>query len=209
MPTGGEVTPNVLKENLPASTIFYGDEAAGPDGVVETPSGGGINGLKSDAEGNLTVNKDLGVDGKLTLKSLVSTSNPDGDITKELGGGGGSTLYEYSATFLDQSNLGIKAYGKFYSSVDIGQENKVRASYELYDKLLPGGSEYELSLILVGHIKIDTKYYSLCRMTFGSSHIYLHYFDPERGIVQNTRDFRYDTTNTWNVVRNIASPRSK
>ena len=50
----------------------------------------GVNGLESDAEGNLTVGKNLGVDGKLTLKSLVSESNPDGDITKELGGGGGT-----------------------------------------------------------------------------------------------------------------------
>ena len=42
-----------------------------------------------DQEGNRTVGKNLGVDGKLTLKSLVSATNPDGDITKELGGGGG------------------------------------------------------------------------------------------------------------------------
>lgn len=47
---------------------------------------GGVNGLQSDAEGNRKVGKNLGVDGKLTLKSLVSTSNPDGDITKALGG---------------------------------------------------------------------------------------------------------------------------
>ena len=39
-----------------------------------------------DEEGNRTVGKNLGVDGKLKLKSLVSESNPDGDITKELGG---------------------------------------------------------------------------------------------------------------------------
>ena len=44
--------------------------------------------INLDGKGNLTVNKDLGVDGKLKLKSLVSESNPDGDITKELGGGG-------------------------------------------------------------------------------------------------------------------------
>ena len=43
--------------------------------------------VKFDAEGNRTVGKNLGVDGKLKLKSLVSASNPDGDITKELGGG--------------------------------------------------------------------------------------------------------------------------
>lgn len=46
---------------------------------------GGINGLESDAEGNLTASKNLGVDGKLTLESLVSPTNPDGDITRALG----------------------------------------------------------------------------------------------------------------------------
>ena len=45
--------------------------------------------VEFDTEGNRTVGKNLGVDGKLTLKSLVSASNPDGDITKELGKGGG------------------------------------------------------------------------------------------------------------------------
>ena len=56
---------------------------------------GGVNGLESDAEGNLTASKNLGVDGKLTLKSLVSNTNPDGDITKELGGGGGGSIQLY------------------------------------------------------------------------------------------------------------------
>ena len=41
--------------------------------------------INPDGKGNLTVGKDLGVDGKLTLKSLVSETNPDGDSTKELG----------------------------------------------------------------------------------------------------------------------------
>lgn len=54
-----------------------------------------FNSLKSDAEGNLTASKNLGVDGKLTLKSLVSASNPDGDITKELGGGSGGEINLY------------------------------------------------------------------------------------------------------------------
>ena len=40
--------------------------------------------VKFDEEGNRTVGKDLGVDGKLKLKSLVSASNPDGDITNKL-----------------------------------------------------------------------------------------------------------------------------
>ena len=51
--------------------------------------------INSDGQGNLTVGKNLGVDGKLTLKSLVSATNPDGDITKELGGGG-SQIHVYS-----------------------------------------------------------------------------------------------------------------
>lgn len=65
-----------------------------------------LNGLESDGKGNLTVNKDLEVDGKLTLKSLVSASNPDGDITKELGGGSsgggsGSARHCYAVSVLD------------------------------------------------------------------------------------------------------------
>ena len=54
--------------------------------------------IEFDKEGNRKVTKDLGVDGKLKLKSLVSASNPDGDITKELGGGtgGGETIHLYS-----------------------------------------------------------------------------------------------------------------
>lgn len=54
--------------------------------------------INPDGKGNLTVNKNLGVDGKLTLKSLVSASNPDGDITKELGGGS-SQLFVHFITF--------------------------------------------------------------------------------------------------------------
>ena len=42
--------------------------------------------INPDNKGNLTVNKDLGVDGKFTLKSLVSDTNPNGDITKALVG---------------------------------------------------------------------------------------------------------------------------
>lgn len=41
--------------------------------------------IEFDKDGNREVKKNLKVDGKLTLPSLVSESNPDGDITKELG----------------------------------------------------------------------------------------------------------------------------
>ena len=73
--------------------IEIGDNLTLANGKLSSAAaGGGINGLESDAEGNLTASKDLGVDGKLKLKSLVSASNPDGDITKELGG---KTLYAH------------------------------------------------------------------------------------------------------------------
>ena len=54
-----------------------------------TKVGGIPSTIEFDKEGNRKVNKNLEVDGKLTLTSLVSNTNPDGDITKELGGGGG------------------------------------------------------------------------------------------------------------------------
>ena len=75
--------------------IEIGDNLTLANGKLSSAAGGGVNGLQSDAEGNLTVGKNLGVDGKLTLKSLVSATNPDGDITKELGGGG-SQIHVYS-----------------------------------------------------------------------------------------------------------------
>lgn len=68
--------------------IEIGDNLTLANGKLSAAAGG-VNGLQSDAEGNLTASKNLEVDGKLKLKSLVSESNPDGDITKELGGGGG------------------------------------------------------------------------------------------------------------------------
>ena len=52
-----------------------------------TKVGGIPSTIEFDKDGNRNVSKDLGVGGKLKLKSLVSASNPDGDISKELGGG--------------------------------------------------------------------------------------------------------------------------
>ena len=61
-----------------------------------TKVGGIPSTIEFDKDGNRKVSKDLGVDGKLKLKSLVSASNPDGDITKELGG---SQIHGYSIIF--------------------------------------------------------------------------------------------------------------
>ena len=66
--------------------------------------------MDADKNGNVEVGKDVKVDGKLKLTSLVSASNPDGDITKELGGGGGggggesTTLYRHCVRLVGEDN---------------------------------------------------------------------------------------------------------
>ena len=71
-----------------------------------TKVGGIPSTIEFDKDGNRKVDKNLGVDGKLTLKSLVSASNPDGDITKELGGGGGN-LYHHALRIKRDSSQDI------------------------------------------------------------------------------------------------------
>ena len=80
-----------------------------------------VNGLESDAEGNLTASKNLGVDGKLKLKSLVSASNPDGDITKELGGG--SQIHGYSVIVND--TFYYEVYITKNYNLEIGKETTI------------------------------------------------------------------------------------
>ena len=82
--------------------------------------GGGLpSTITFDQEGNRTSSKDVKVDGKLKLKSLVSASNPDGDITKELGGGGSTaTLYSHFIEIQDKNaSKGIFAFN-FITSRD-------------------------------------------------------------------------------------------
>lgn len=100
-PTGLTKTKLVGVGTQGQENIEIGDNLTLANGKLSSATaGGGVNGLESDAEGNLTASKNLGVDGKLTLKSLVSASNPDGDITKELGGGGGDEkLYCHCISF--------------------------------------------------------------------------------------------------------------
>ena len=74
--------------------------------------------IEFDKEGNRKVGKNLGVDGKLTLKSLVSESNPDGDITKELGGGGGGSIQLYHHHIYLNYNESASYYGYVYFDYD-------------------------------------------------------------------------------------------
>ena len=104
--------------------------------------------IKFDAEGNRTVGKDLGVDGKLKLKSLVSASNPDGDITKELGGGGGSATARHCYYVdIDRQFIYIVNTEKNYNFT-IGKDNLISdfTSNNNYEELRTEG----------GHIAIGT-----------------------------------------------------
>ena len=167
--------------------------------------------INPDGKGNLTVGKDLKVDGKLKLKSLVSASNPDGDITKELGGGGGgSTLYEYTATLINSGNIGVYRIGKFYSSADMGTNSKTRNSAQIFNQLIPTDPTTVSNLIVSGYVKIsegaNTNYYSLIQLELSFDHAYLYYLNPTKGKVRYSRNVINDN---WNIQRFIASPRKE
>lgn len=91
-----------------------------------TKVGGIPSTIEFDKDGNRKVKKNLGVDGKLTLKSLVSASNPDGDITKELGGGGGQAkLYKHTITAASSSNDGTVEI-TFYNYNNVAVDSKTK-----------------------------------------------------------------------------------
>ena len=92
--------------------------------------------IEFDKDGNRTVGKNLGVYGKLTLKSLVSASNPDGDITKELGGG---SIHCYDVKIKNSNN---EIYMSFYTTkllkgfVNPGDTKKNQSMYQ-YKEFFP------------------------------------------------------------------------
>ena len=95
--------------------------------MLDPKEAGGINStIEFDKDGNRKVSKDLGVGGKLTLKSLVSSSNPDGDITKELGGGGGSTApARHGYSIFVQGNFHYEVYTTKDYGWQIGKNNYI------------------------------------------------------------------------------------
>lgn len=106
--------------------IEIGDNLTLANGKLSATSG--VNGLTSDAEGNLTASKDVKVDGKLKLKSLVSASNPDGDITKELGGG--ITLYRH--------NIRIKTGDGSQACFDVYRKTDEKFTITTFNKYIEG-----------------------------------------------------------------------
>ena len=129
--------------------------------------------IKFDEEGNRTVGKDLGVDGKLKLKSLVSASNPDGDITKELGGGGGTTntLYQHSISLYGTNNT---IYLVLYSYVpDAFNFPKIKSRLKNY-------------ISCSGYVKIDNTYCNVAAITYGSNKFYVEYINPTSGFTSTS-----------------------
>ena len=98
--------------------------------------------IEFDKDGNRKVSKDLGVDGKLKLKSLVSASNPDGDITKELGGGGGgeAKIYRHSISILQNTaDDKLQAYLTYYTT------SNTKFTMSTLKNICPNGKTYECS----------------------------------------------------------------
>ena len=93
-PTGWTKTKLVGVGVNGQENIEIGENLTLANGKLSSDTGSLPSNIQFDQEGNRTASKDVKIDGKLKLKSLVSASNPDGDITKELGGSsGGGKLY--------------------------------------------------------------------------------------------------------------------
>ena len=139
-----------------------------------------------DQEGNRTVGKDLGVDGKLKLKSLVSASNPDGDITKELGGGGGGggsseKLYCHSIAFASDSNSkGGYIMLNYYS------KKKDKFTYNTFKKEFDKNKQLACS----GYIHDGDKFFTPLYIQLASNgpftEINVRYFDSVRNMYDLT-----------------------
>lgn len=108
--------------------------------------------IEFDKDGNRKVNKNLGVEGKLTLKSLVSDTNPDGDITKELGGG--ATLYRHFITINGKYSVKASVSLNYYSY------RKEQYTIETF------GQTFMNDVSVTGYFLKDNKYY----VAIGLSH---------------------------------------
>ena len=92
--------------------------------------------IQFDAEGNRTASKDVKVDGKLKLKSLINDTNQDGDITKALSG---AAMHVYMVIVDGMFNYPV------YTSKDYGFKNTITISNfwtdENYKELRPTGRQ--------------------------------------------------------------------
>lgn len=106
--------------------------------------------IEFDKEGNRNVTKNLGVDGKLTLKSLVSASNPDGDITKELGA---DKLYRHY--------IAIKGRYSIKAAVTLNYYSYKKESYTIETF----GQTFVNGVSVTGYFVKEDKYYIATMMS--------------------------------------------
>ena len=133
--------------------------------IDPTKVGGLPSTIAFDKDGNREVKKNLGVDGKLTLKSLVSASNPDGDITKELGGGGGGggggsteKLYKHTVSASSNSYGTVKITFYSYNNVAINSDTKLKTEIQRIGKIVATGHITNGStLIYVDSVYFDSE----------------------------------------------------
>ena len=118
--------------------IEIGDNLTLANGKLSSATGSLPSTITFDQEGNRTAGKNLEVDGKLKLKSLVSASNPDGDITKELGGGEihgyriGGIGTGYYLTYISknyQYPIGEPQYVSYFGTDDKYKELRTKGVY--------------------------------------------------------------------------------
>lgn len=127
-----------------------------------TKVGGGLpSTITFDKDGNRKLSKNLEVDGKLKLKSLVSATNPDGDITKELGG----KLYCHHIQF----NLSNSTIGG-YLVIDFYSKNNKQLTKKEFSSVFNG-----LYLICSGYVKQNQERYIPLHVYGGAGKLYVRY----------------------------------
>ena len=141
--------------------------------MLDTKEAGLPSTIEFDKEGNRKVGKNLGVDGKLTLKSLVSGTNPDGDITKELGGGG-SARHGYSVFINDTFHYEVYTT-KDYSEFTI-QTPKNVSDFKTNDKYkeLRKAGKYPAAGYFLEDTTATTEKFIVSRFEVGQSRQYFY-----------------------------------
>ena len=151
--------------------IEIGDNLTLANGKLSSATGSLPSTVKFDAEGNRTVGKDLGVDGKLKLKSLVSESNPDGDITKELGGG---KLYCHHIEFNYSSSTGGYIIIDYYSK-DQKKFTTIKQFASTFDR------KY---LICSGYVKVNNEFHIPVQIRDQLEKLYVDYLNSSYTLTQ-------------------------
>ena len=141
--------------------------------------------INPDGKGNLTVNKDVKVDGKLKLKSLVSATNPDGDITKELGKGG--KLYNHHIECNYSSSTGGHIIIDYYSK-DQKKFTTIKQFASAFDR------KY---LICSGYVKVNNEYHIPVQIRDQLEQLYVDYLTSSYSLSQLS-------INNWNFNDSVS-----